>query len=115
MHWNHRVVEFDDTGDGNGKHWEVCEVYYNNDGTPMGYTEAKVRWYEVDGPNGRYELMERINKAMAQPIIKRSDFPDGGKEPAPVSQEDCYCGGWVEVSDGTREGFHEAGCPEEKN
>ena len=39
MHWNHRVVRSWDEAFGT-ETFEICEVYYDNDGNVIGHTEA---------------------------------------------------------------------------
>ena len=40
MSWNYRVLELDDIDE--GKYYEIKEVYYNRDGTLVGYCNATV-------------------------------------------------------------------------
>ena len=40
MSWNYRIVEFDDIDE--GKYFEIKEVYYNRDGSLMGYCDASI-------------------------------------------------------------------------
>ena len=40
MSWNYRVMEFEDEIE--GKYYEIKEVYYNRDGSLMGYCDACV-------------------------------------------------------------------------
>lgn len=39
-HWNHRVVQT--TSDDGEVYQSVCEVFYNDDGSIWGYTEANI-------------------------------------------------------------------------
>ena len=71
MHWNHRVIRFkDETGEVFHK---FAEVFYNDDGTLMGYHDPFM-WSE--DANGMQELADRLLKASAQPVLDESDFPE---------------------------------------
>lgn len=71
MNWNHRVIRFkDETGEVFHK---FAEVFYNDDGTLMGYHDPFMWSEEV---NGMQELADRLLKASAQPVLDESDFPE---------------------------------------
>lgn len=71
MNWNHRVVRFkDETGEVFHK---FAEVFYNDDGTLIGYHEPFM-WSEDIA--GMQELADRLLKATAQPVLDESDFAE---------------------------------------
>ena len=71
MYWNHRVIRFkDETGEVFHK---FSEVFYNDDGTLMGYHDPFM-WSE--DVNGMQELADRLLKASAQPVLDESDFKE---------------------------------------
>lgn len=71
MNWNHRVVRFkDETGEVFHK---FAEVFYNDDGTLIGYHEPFM-WSEDIA--GMQELADRLLKATAQPVLDESDFKE---------------------------------------
>ena len=68
MSWNYRVMEFNDDGE---KYYEIKEVYYNRDGTLMGYCDATVS----GGSFGDIISTLDIMKEDAQKsVLKPSDF-----------------------------------------
>ena len=71
MNWNHRVIRFkDETGEVFHK---FPEVFYNDDGTLMGYHDPFMWSAYV---NGMQELADRLLKASAQPVLDESDFKE---------------------------------------
>lgn len=73
MFWNHRVIEVEDE-DGT-KCYGIHEVYYDNDGNPMAYTEDAVGivWEEGDNP---LQVIEWMANCLNKPFLKKSDFPE---------------------------------------
>lgn len=73
MFWNHRVIEAEDV-DGK-KFYGIHEVYYDNDGNPMAYTEDAVGivWEEGDNP---VQVLEWMANCLNKPVLKKSDFPN---------------------------------------
>ena len=71
MHWNHRLIRFTEPGDTEVFH-KFAEVYYNDDGTLMGYSEPFMLSETVEGMQ---ELAERLLKATTLPVLDESDFP----------------------------------------
>lgn len=71
MVWNHRVIRFkDETGEVFHK---FAEVFYNDDGTLIGYHEPFM-WSEDIA--GMQELADHLLKATAQPVLDESDFAE---------------------------------------
>lgn len=62
MYWNHRVVS-ERPGE-----FEVCEVYYGEDGTPLYNSSAKVYW-EEDDPSAPLEYINRMANALNKPVL----------------------------------------------
>ena len=70
MHWNYRMVNIKN-GNGGDPWIQICEVYYNDDGSLMGYSESCIGSETVTGLN---IMMERVNMAMSKPVIDEDDF-----------------------------------------
>jgi hypothetical protein len=68
--WNYRIVEtFDEEL---GEKWcEVCEVYYDQLGKPMGYCKSTVGG---DNPKDIKEVLEMMSSALDKPVMKKSHF-----------------------------------------
>lgn len=67
--WNYRIVEFDDADE--QKYFEIKEVFYNRDGSFMGYSDATV------GGSSLSELMvvlEKMKSDAHKPVIKEEEF-----------------------------------------
>ena len=69
MHWNHRVVEFDN-GDSD-KWYEICEVYYDESNKPIGYCDICAGSETTETLK---EVIARLQEALAHPIIKEADL-----------------------------------------
>lgn len=69
MSWNYRVVQFD-TADGE-KWYEVKEVFYDKDGTPVGYCDATVG---SETFAGIIEVLDMMLKDSHKAVLKDSDF-----------------------------------------
>ena len=69
MHWNNRVVEFDD-GQGD-KYYEICEVYYDKNDKPIGYCDA---CFLSETKDGLKEIYERMREAFDLPVINENDL-----------------------------------------
>ena len=69
MSWNYRVVEFEDIDE--GKYYELKEVYYNRDGSLMGYCDATVS-------GGTFAELVRVLDMMKadahKTLLKATDF-----------------------------------------
>jgi hypothetical protein len=71
MHWNHRVVEFED---GYGDKWfSIQEVFYDENDKPTGYCDPFVGSETLEGLK---EVVARMQEAVAQPVLKAEDFEE---------------------------------------
>lgn len=70
MSWNYRVIEHP-RNDWGELWYEVCEVYYNKDGEPMGYCRSTVGSETLDGVR---ENLTLLGQALSRPVLKLSDF-----------------------------------------
>jgi len=69
MSWNYRVMEFEDEFE--GKYYEIKEVYYNRDGTLMGYCDASVS----GGSFGDIiHTLDAMRTDAHKTVLKPSDF-----------------------------------------
>lgn len=68
MKWNHRVVR---VKDGDEYMLLLAEVYYNDDGTPSGYSEC---FMHSETKAGLVELTDRLAQAVERPIINAEDM-----------------------------------------
>ena len=69
MTWNYRVMEFDDINE--RKYYEIKEVYYNRDGSPMGYCNASVSGESFSDIINTLNMMKTdAHKS----VLKLSDF-----------------------------------------
>lgn len=68
MSWNYRVMEFEDDGE---KYYEIKEVYYNRDGTLMGYCNASVSGGSFKDVIDTLTVMK---EDAAKGVLKPSDF-----------------------------------------
>jgi hypothetical protein len=69
MSWNYRVVKFDGAFD--EPYYEVKEVYYNRDGSLMGYCDATVA---SDTFEGIIEVLEQMKADAHRIIIDEEEF-----------------------------------------
>jgi hypothetical protein len=68
MSWNYRVMQFEDAGE---KYYEIKEVYYNRDGTLMGYCDASVS----GGSFGDIiHTLDTMRTDAHKSVLKPSDF-----------------------------------------
>lgn len=87
MNWNHRVVRVMDCIDEQGTaHYKLilAEVYYNDDGTPSGYSECFMHGDELGDLR---QLVNRLGDALNKDIV---EFP-ATKDTARMSVP----GGWL--------------------
>lgn len=68
MNWNHRVV---DLTTGSDPLFEVREVFYNDDGVPIGNGEPSVMSETMEG---LAKVLDRMKEALDQPALKPEDF-----------------------------------------
>lgn len=69
MSWNYRVMEFEDEIE--GKYYEIKEVYYNRDGTLMGYCNASISGGSFKDVIDTLTVMKAD---AAKGVLKPSDF-----------------------------------------
>jgi len=69
--WNYRVMEFEDDGE---KYYEIKEVYYNRDGSLMGYCNASVSGESFDDV---IKVLDMMKTNAHKEVLKPSDFDKG--------------------------------------
>lgn len=69
MTWNHRVVRFED--DEMGEYFEIKEVFYKEDGSLSGYSEATIM---SDSFDGLHEQITWFKTATSKPVIDEKEF-----------------------------------------
>lgn len=83
MTWNHRILRH-----ANGD-LEIVEVYYNDDGSLMGWADADV-YAHADADGGTASLARQVlwyRQALDKPIVDVSDFGAQSEAPAAPSQK----------------------------
>lgn len=76
MMWNYRMVDCSESENG-GEPWiMLCEVFYDDDGKPMGYSAPCVGSETVEGMK---ELLDMHAHALKHPVLKPEDFTDYNK------------------------------------
>ena len=75
MTWNHRVIAREYKGE---LAFGIHEIFYEDDGVPMGCTESAVG---VVGDNlaELSQTLKWMRKALRKPILNYADFEEGGK------------------------------------
>jgi hypothetical protein len=68
--WNHRLVDMS-ADNGGDPMLALREVFYDDDGKPMGHTEPFMCGETM---TEMLELLERLHVAMNHPILKPEDF-----------------------------------------
>lgn len=71
MSWNYRVMEFEDDGE---KYYEIKEVYYNRDGSLMGYCDASV---SGESFGDVIKVLDMMKTNAHKEVLKPSDFDKG--------------------------------------
>jgi hypothetical protein len=66
MSWNHRVVDMTSTENDSDPLFEVREVFYNDDGVPIGHVEPSVMSETMEGLFAK--LLDRMQEALALPV-----------------------------------------------
>lgn len=70
MHWNYRLIDL--SHDNGGEPWvEICEVFYEDDGSLMGYTPASLGCEEAKDLK---EVMGWMMLAFDKPVLKHDEF-----------------------------------------
>jgi hypothetical protein len=72
MSWNYRVLELDDIDE--GKYFEIKEVYYNRDGTLMGYCDATVSGGSL---TEIMQVLESMRADAHRAVLRPEDFKGG--------------------------------------
>lgn len=70
--WNHRVIRFTEPESGD-VFYKFAEVFYDEDGTLVGYTDPFMWSEDAEGMQG---LVDRLLKAAAQPVLDEKDFDE---------------------------------------
>ena len=70
MHWNHRVVDLTAENEGD-ELFAIREVFYNDDGAPVGYIEPSIVSETMEGLT---KVLDRMKEALTQPVLKPEDF-----------------------------------------
>ena len=76
MSWNYRVVRFTEIV-GDEEFYEIKEVFYDNSGKPVGYSDANCG---ADTYEGLFKCMSMMQSAHAKPVIDESEFFKGDKD-----------------------------------
>ena len=74
--WDRRVVVMTAENDGEPL-FALREVFYNQDGVPIGHGEPSVMSETMDG---LAKLLDRMREALAQPALKPQDFIENKRE-----------------------------------
>ena len=69
MSWNYRIMQFDDIDE--GKYFEIKEVYYNRDGSLMGYCDATV---SGESASDVVKVLDMMKSDAHRSILKVEDF-----------------------------------------
>lgn len=71
MYWNHRIVNIGKEQE-DGEDWlAICEVFYNDNNQPVGYTEVAVSGETLKEVQ---KELERMKSAFGHPVLNPSDF-----------------------------------------
>lgn len=83
MSWNYRVIQ-DDDASGEPCH-AIHEVYYDNDGTLIGYSAVPtpVVAFDGDGAKPLSWVLDRMREALAKPVLTPLDFEADNGTPDP--------------------------------
>lgn len=82
-HWNYRVIEFVSQ---TGERWRAIHEVYYQDGKPWLHTvnPATIGWDVEDGDNTPLETLEKMKRALTEPILTESDFSSDNRQQEPV-------------------------------
>ena len=69
MSWNYRVVKFEDAFD--DSYFEIKEVYYNQDGSLMGFCDATVASETFEGI---IEVLDQMRADAHRAVIDEEEF-----------------------------------------
>jgi len=82
-HWNYRVIEFVSQ---TGERWRAIHEVYYQDGKPWLHTvnPATIGWNVEDGDKTPFETLEKMKRAITEPILTESDFSRDDRQPEPI-------------------------------
>ena len=69
--WNFRVLDLTKDNDWGEKWLEICEVYYNDDQSLMGYSKAIIGEETIEELK---ETLQRMLDCLNKPVIQKQDF-----------------------------------------
>jgi hypothetical protein len=71
--WNYRVVRFsgENLVSDTEEYFEIKEVFYDNNGKPVGYSDANCG---ADTYDGLFKVMGMMQSAHAKPVLNEEDF-----------------------------------------
>ena len=69
--WNFRVIDLTKDNDWGEKWLEICEVYYEDSGSLLGYCKATVGEESVEELK---ETLQRMLECLNKPILQEEDF-----------------------------------------
>lgn len=70
MSWNYRVVKFKGENE-EDTYYEIKEVFYDNLGKPVGYSDANCG---ADTYEGLFKCMSMMQAAHAKPVLDEAEF-----------------------------------------
>jgi hypothetical protein len=76
MSWNYRVVRFNGA-DNEDTYYELKEVFYNRDGTLMGYSDASVSGESFDDI---IKVLDMMKEDAHKSVINEEEFYKKGKQ-----------------------------------
>lgn len=77
MSWNYRILAFEQEDE---TVLQICEVYYNDENIPDGYTD-KNTVISTEGKEGLRWVLSKYREALKKPILYGGDkFPSEYKE-----------------------------------
>lgn len=72
MHWNYRLIDL--AHENGGEPWvQIHEVFYEDDGSLMGYTPATLG---SEDPTELRTTLEWMARALDKPVLKVTDFKE---------------------------------------
>jgi len=77
MSWNYRVVRFKDEENEEDTYYELKEVFYNRDGSLMGYADATVSGESFDDI---IKVLAMMKEDAHKSVIDESEFFKGSKD-----------------------------------
>lgn len=71
--WNYRFIRQKSNDPDDGYYYVLAEVYYDDDGSPGGYVEAKIGSESIESAK---DILIRMQEAFMHPYIDESEFGD---------------------------------------